>query len=71
VLYATLQQQDSAAGLSIAEWHLLSAQPQPSISSDDRSSDEPQRDEQRQRLLKYAGVISLGYADPEDRSNDL
>jgi hypothetical protein len=61
-LYATLQQQASAAGLSIAEWLIVSVQPQRSFLPHDCSQDETQREEQRQQLLQYAGVISLGHA---------
>jgi hypothetical protein len=73
-LYATLQQQASAAGLSIAEWLVVSVQPQPSILPCDRSQDDSQHGEPRQQLLQYAGAISLGHgtgADNESIDADL
>jgi hypothetical protein len=56
-LYATLQQQASAAGLSIEEWLLTSAQTR--SLPDHPSQNETQFQEQRQQLLQYAGVLSL------------
>jgi hypothetical protein len=73
-LYETLQQQASSAGLSIAEWLIVSVHPQPSFLPHDRSQNEIQHEEQRQQLLQHAGVISLGHgtgADNESIDADL
>jgi hypothetical protein len=73
-LYATLQQQASAAGLSVAEWLIVSVQPQHSFLPQGSPHDEAQREEQRQQLLQYAGVIGLGQstgADNESIDADL
>jgi hypothetical protein len=71
-LYATLQQKASAAGLSIEEWLLIPVQPNSLPHSP--APDDTQFQEQRQQLLQYAGVLSLGHstgADNESIDADL
>ena len=60
-IYADLERQASAAGVSVAEWIIQSLNGQRS-SSKYNSQTELQREEARQRLLRYAGSISLGHA---------
>ncbi|MBP5976849.1 hypothetical protein HW132_30035 [Brasilonema sp. CT11] len=61
-VYAVLQQQASAVGLSVAEWVITSLNQQHGSLASSHSQTELQREEARQRLLHYAGAISLGYA---------
>ncbi len=56
-VYNVLQQQASAVGISVAELVAASLNRQYSLSVTPKSDAE----EARQRLLDYAGVISLGY----------
>lgn len=59
-IYADLERQAGAAGLSVAEWIVQSLNGQRSSSKSIQT--ELQREEARQRLLRYAGSISLGHA---------
>ncbi len=73
-IYATLQQQANAVGLSVSEWLIASLNERyGSLTSSDMDS-EVQQKEARQRLLRYAGAISLGDAtgiENEDIDADL
>jgi hypothetical protein len=64
-VYTVLQQQASAVGLSVAELVAASLNRQYSLSVSPKSDAE----EARQRLLGYAGVISLGYATGTDNES--
>ena len=55
-IYAELERQANAAGLSIAEWVVESLKQQPN------SQTNLERDKARQNLFRYAGSISLGNA---------
>ncbi|WP_414528616.1 hypothetical protein [Nodularia chucula] len=57
-VYTALQQKASAVGLSVAELVATSLNTQYSLSVGHKSDAE----EARQRLLGFAGVISMGYA---------
>jgi hypothetical protein len=59
-IYAELEQRAGAAGLSVAEWLVSYLNQQHSSLSKLNSQAEPQLEEARQRLLRYAGSISLG-----------
>lgn len=61
-VYAALQGQANAAGLSVAEWVVASLNRQYGFPTSPNSHTEAQREQARQRLLRYAGAISLGYA---------
>ncbi|HAA33651.1 MAG TPA: hypothetical protein DCE56_45380 [Cyanobacteria bacterium UBA8553] len=61
-VYATLQQQASAVGLSVSEWLIASLNEQYGLLTGSPVHTETQDEEARQRLLRYAGAISLGYA---------
>ena len=54
-IYAELERQASAAGLSVAEWVVESLKKQPNSQTD------LEREKARQSLLRYAGSISLGH----------
>lgn len=60
-MYATLQQQASAVGLSVSEWLMVSLNEQYGMPTSPTMHAETQHEEARQRLLCYAGAISLGY----------
>lgn len=64
-VYTALQQQANAVGLSVAELVGASLNRQYSLSVSPKSSTE----EARQRLLGYAGAISLGYATGTDNES--
>lgn len=57
-VYAALQQQADAVGLSVTEWIVTSLDQQRGL----LTSVKLQPEEALQRLLNYAGTISLGYA---------
>ncbi|YAF97897.1 MAG: hypothetical protein AB3A66_09685 [Nodularia sp. CChRGM 3473] len=57
-VYTALQQQASAVGVSVEELVSMSLNSQYSLSFSHKSDAE----EERQRLLGFAGVISMGYA---------
>ncbi|MFM7405892.1 MAG: hypothetical protein ACKO3K_04290 [Cuspidothrix sp.] len=61
-VYKVLQQQATAVGVSVAELVATSLNRQYSLLVSPQSDSE----EARQRLLGYAGVISLGYATGTD-----
>lgn len=64
-VYKVLQQQASAVGISVAELVAASLNRQYSLSVSPQSDAE----EARQRLLGFAGVISLGYATGADNES--
>ena len=61
-IYAELERQAGAAGLSVAEWVVESLKRQRSSLIKPNLQTELQREKARQRLLRYAGSISLGHA---------
>jgi len=61
-VYAALQQQADAVGLSVAELIMTSLDRQDGLLTGAKLQPETQPEEARQRLLSYAGAISLGYA---------
>lgn len=61
-VYAALQQQARAVGLSVAELVVVSLKRQHGFLDKADVNTEVQKKEARQRLLQYAGAISLGYA---------
>lgn len=64
-VYKALQQQASVVGVSVAELVATSLDTQYSLSVGHKSDGE----EVRQRLLRYAGVISMGYATGTDNES--
>ncbi|MCC5615469.1 hypothetical protein LC605_10390 [Nostoc sp. CHAB 5836] len=60
-VYAALQQQADAIGLSVAELIVTSLDEQHGLLPGAKLQPEVQPEEERQRLLSYAGAISLGY----------
>jgi hypothetical protein len=72
-IYKVLQQQASASGLSVSEWLIASLKERYGALISPALSSEVEK-EARQRLLTYAGAISLGYAtgvENEDIDADL
>jgi hypothetical protein len=67
-VYADLQQQANAVGLSIAEWMVAVLSKQESAVSKISSSAE-QQEKARQRFRNHAGAVSLGYATGIDNAN--
>jgi hypothetical protein len=62
-IYAVLQQQATAVGLSVTELVIASLRRQHGFLDKVANADvEVQKEEACQRLLHYAGAISLGYA---------
>jgi predicted CopG family antitoxin len=69
-LYAMLQQQSSAAGLSISEWIIESlSQKQCSQTSAEQISPIQSEEESLQRLLRYAGAVGLGHPTGSDNES--
>jgi len=64
-VYTTLQQQAHAVGISVAELVSAFVNRQYSLPASSQFSTE----EARQRLLGYAGVISIGYATGADNES--
>ncbi|TVP63717.1 MAG: hypothetical protein EA343_07370 [Nodularia sp. (in: Bacteria)] len=64
-VYTALQQQASAVGVSVAELVATSLNSQYSLSVSPKSDAE----EARQRLLGFAGVISMDYATDTDNES--
>ncbi|MBE9034343.1 hypothetical protein [aff. Roholtiella sp. LEGE 12411] len=60
-VYATLQQQADAVGLSVAELIVTSVVDEQNRLLTVAKQPEAQPEEASQRLLSYAGAISLGY----------
>ncbi len=67
-VYADLQQQANAVGLSITEWMVAVLSKQDSIVSKISSSEE-QQEKARQRFRNNAGAVSLGYATGIDNAS--
>ena len=67
-VYADLQQQANAVGLSIAEWMVAVLSKQDSIVTKISSSEE-QQEKARQRFRNHAGAVSLGYATGIDNAS--
>lgn len=67
-VYADLQQQANAVGLSIAEWMVAVLSKQESAVSKISSSAE-QQEKARQRFRNHAGAVSLGCATGIDNAN--
>ena len=61
-VYAALQQQADAIGLSVAELIVTSLDGQHGLLTGAKLQPEVQPEEAHQRLFSYAGAISLGYA---------
>lgn len=67
-VYADLQQQANAVGLSITEWMVAVLSKQDSIVSKISSSEE-QQEKARQRFRTHAGAVSLGYTTGIDNAS--
>lgn len=67
-VYAALQQQASAAGISVTELLVTSLNRQQGFITSSNADAEAQK-EARQRLLRYAGAASLGYATGVDNES--
>lgn len=61
-VYAALQQQADAVGLSVAELIVTSLDEQHGLLTGTKLQPKVQPEEAHQRLLSYAGAISLSYA---------
>ncbi|WP_225896082.1 hypothetical protein [Dendronalium phyllosphericum] len=61
-VYAALQQQADAVGLSVAELIVTSLTQQHGLLTGANLQPEAHTEEVLQRLLNYAGAVSLGYA---------
>lgn len=67
-VYADLQQQANAVGLSITEWMVVVLSKQDSAISETSSSAE-QQEKARQRFRNHAGAVSLGYTTGIDNAS--
>ncbi|WP_017326473.1 hypothetical protein [Synechococcus sp. PCC 7336] len=60
-VYAALQRQANAVGLSVAEW-VIATLSQKNHTSSNRLNFQVQKDAARLRFRSHAGAVSLGYA---------
>jgi hypothetical protein len=67
-MYADIQQQANAVGLSITDWMVAVLSKQSSVISKILSSEE-QQEKARQKFRNSAGVVSLGYATGIDNAS--
>lgn len=68
-IYAVLQQQADAVGLSVAELIVTSLNRQHCLLTANKIQPETQPEAALQQLLNYAGAISLGYATGTDNES--
>ena len=67
-VYAVWRERANAVGLSVAEWIIASLGQQKGFPTHPMPN-EVQRQEARERLLRYAGAVSLGYATGADNES--
>lgn len=67
--YEALQRKAKNMGLSVAELVITSLHQQYDLSNSSQVNTENSPQESRQRLLRFAGAVSLGYATGIDNEN--